>query len=105
MNSLILKTSQRTAVLLARSSPDFLVRSLATHWDPKFKKLRKQKFVKMKLPDFDKIRKDDMNQQTNEERRANFIKEGIEPPVSFEFKPFNITTSSRYLKFVGAKSL
>jgi len=49
----------------------------------------------MNLPDFEKIRKDDMNQKTNEERRATFIKEGIEPPVSFEYKPFNITTTSR----------
>lgn len=71
-----------------------LVRSLATHWDPKFKKLRKNKFVKMKLPDFDKMRGNDLNQQTDEERRANLKKEGIDPPLNFEYKPFNITTSN-----------
>ena len=50
----------------------------------------------LKLPDFNKIRNDDMNQQTAEERRSTFIKEGIEPPLSFDYKPFNITTSSKF---------
>lgn len=49
----------------------------------------------MKLPDFEKIAKTDMAGETLEERRSKFIKEGIEPPTSFEYKPFNITTSSR----------
>jgi hypothetical protein len=49
----------------------------------------------MKLPDFEKVMgMGDTAGQTTEERRAKFIKEGIEPPVSFEYKPFNITTSS-----------
>lgn len=71
-----------------------LIRCLATHWDPKFKKLRKQKFIKMKIPDFDELRSKATMNKTSEERRADFIKEGIEPPLSFEYKPFNITTSS-----------
>ena len=52
----------------------------------------------MKLPDFDKMRGNDLNQQTDEERRANLKKEGIDPPINFEYKPFNITTSSNYIK-------
>merc|ERR1719223_1384528 len=91
MNSLLRKTQ-----IIHRniSCSQTAIRSLATHWDPKFKKLRKNKFVKMNAPDFDKIRNEDMNMQTAEERRAYFIKEGVEPPTSFEYKPFNITTSS-----------
>lgn len=70
------------------------VRCMATHWDPKFKKLRKEKFIKIELPDFDKIRKTDETTETAEERRARMIKEGIEPTISFEYKPINISSSS-----------
>lgn len=49
MNSL-LRTS--TSLVLSNNLNGIytksLVRSLATHWDPKFKKLRKNKFVKVK---------------------------------------------------------
>jgi large subunit ribosomal protein L45 len=73
-----------------------LNRSYATHWDPKFKKLRRDKVVKIKFPDFEKIKKNDMFELTAEERRSRSIKEGIEPPISFEYKPINITTSSKF---------
>lgn len=48
--------------------------------------------LKFELPDYDKIRDD--SKKTFEEQRAKSIKEGIEPPISFEYKPLNITTSS-----------
>lgn len=58
------------------------VRSLATHWDPKFKRLRKNKFTEPNLLDFDT--------KTKEK-----VKRGIEPPSSFIYKPINITSSSK----------
>ena len=57
------------------------VRCLATHWDPKFKKLRKNKFTKPDLLDFDTKTKDK-------------VKRGVQPPNSFFYKPINITSSS-----------
>lgn len=94
MNTLA-KTSRTVAALTNQHAQTLTAtRSLATHWNPQFKKQRKAKFVKMKLPDFEKIAKTDMAGETLEERRSKFIKEGIEPPTSFEYKPFNITTSS-----------
>jgi hypothetical protein len=33
---------------------------------------------------------------TAEKRRARLIKEGITPPVSFEYKPINFSTSSTF---------
>lgn len=70
-----------------------LPRYYATHWNPKFKALRKAKFVKPKLPDFNTILKSNTN-ETSEERRARFIKEGMSAPITFEYKPVTITSSS-----------
>ena len=78
-----------------------LNRSYATHWDPKFKKLRAAKVVKIKFPDFEQIKKNDMFDLTPEEKRSRAIKEGIEPPISFEYKPINITTSSKKENFLS----
>ena len=57
------------------------IRSLATHWDPKFKRLRKNKFTEPNLLEFD----------TNTKEK---VKRGVEPPSSFIYKPINITSSS-----------
>lgn len=70
------------------------VRCLATHWNPKFRKLRALKVVKPKLPDFDQMRQEDPLGESIQERRKRMIKEGMEPPVSFEYKPVNITSST-----------
>ena len=71
-------------------------RCLATHWNPKFKTLRKQKVIKPDLPDYEKVMHPgrELRDKTTQERRAHAIKEGIDPPISFEYKPINITTSS-----------
>lgn len=69
-----------TKQLIAFNENNIITRSLATHWDPKFKKLRKNKFTKVKLLDFDE--------------RKERVKRGIEPPNSFVYKPINITSSS-----------
>ena len=74
---------------------EIITRSYATHWDPKFKKLRRDKVVKIKFPDFEEIKKNDMFDMTAEEKRSRAIKEGIEPPINFEYKPINITSSSK----------
>jgi len=68
------------------------VRCLATHWNPRYKKLRAEKFFKFELPDYDRLRED--SNVSFEKQRAKSIKEGLEPPISFEYKPINITTSS-----------
>lgn len=74
---------------------NIVLRGLATHWDPKYRKLRANKVVKPTLPDYEKV-KGTLNQknETAEERRSRLIKEGISPPISFEYKPINFTTSS-----------
>lgn len=74
-------------------------RCYATHWDPKFKKIRRDKIVEMKFPDFEKVKKNNMFKMTAEEKRSHAIKEGIDPPISFEYKPINITTSSKIFIF------
>ncbi|CAF0857156.1 unnamed protein product [Brachionus calyciflorus] len=56
------------------------VRCMATHWDPKFKRLRKNKFTEPNLLDFDSKTQDK-------------VKRGVEPPGSFMYKPINITCS------------
>lgn len=94
--SLVLTSLNRQ--LQAGALNRLLTRSYATHWDPKFKELRKAKVVKVKFPDFDEIKNNDMFNMTAEEKRARSIKEGIEPPISFEYKPINITTSSNLKK-------
>jgi hypothetical protein len=75
-------------------------RCYATHWDPKFKKIRRDKIVEMKFPDFEKVKKNNMFKMTAEEKRSHAIKEGIDPPISFEYKPINITTSSKIFIFL-----
>jgi len=111
--SIGLKLQSQTIPLVARS--------FATHWDPKFRKLRGQKVVKVniihmksvislfikirlfemilfeikpKLPEFDKIKLGNDKSETKEEERARRIKEGFEPPVGFEYKPLNFSSSS-----------
>ena len=42
-------------------------RCYATHWDPKFKKIRRDKIVEMKFPDFEKVKKNNMFKMTAEE--------------------------------------
>lgn len=59
-------------------------RSLATHWNPKFRRLRKNKFTEPNLLEFD----------TNTKEK---VRRGVEPPTSFIYKPINITSSSKQL--------
>ena len=80
-----------------------LCRSYATHWDPKFRSIRREKVVKIKFPDFERIKKNETLKMTAEEKRSRSIKEGIEPPISFEYKSINITTSSLFNKKLFTK--
>jgi large subunit ribosomal protein L45 len=63
-------------------------------WNPKFRKLRAQKTVKLDLPDFDKLKFGQSKSETKEEMRSRRIKEGFEPPVGFEYKPLNFASSN-----------
>lgn len=92
-SSLLRATRTTNATFVASvsvSSP----RGLATHWDPKFRRLRGAKVIKPELPDYEKIKNQSNQKETKEERRSRSIKEGISPPVTFEYKPINFATSS-----------
>ena len=111
--SFVLKTNRS---LLISKNLTFQFRCLATSWNVKFRKLRAKKVVKVvkkliilsrkivnlyfcfclkpDLPKMDRIRLGYDKSETKEEERARRIKEGFEPPISFEYKPINISSSS-----------
>lgn len=60
-----------------------LVRNINKHWDPKFKRLRRLKVVKVDLPDF----RTDPKTMTKEEIRKEMIKKGMLP-----IRPWNERT-------------
>ncbi|XP_055378184.1 probable 39S ribosomal protein L45, mitochondrial [Condylostylus longicornis] len=57
------------------------------HYDPKFKLLRKKKFVKVELPNFQE-KKDDL---TPEEIRSRLKERGLLPPRPWMERPFHIS--------------
>lgn len=57
------------------------------HWAPKFKRLRKQKFVKVDIPDFQE-KPQDLSQ---EEMRSRMKERGILPPRPWLERPFHIS--------------
>lgn len=66
------------------NSPNLtIVRNINKHWDPKFKRLRRLKVVKVELPDFTK----DPNKMTKEEVRQEMMKRHILP-----IRPWNEKT-------------
>ncbi|KAK7092580.1 hypothetical protein V1264_008303 [Littorina saxatilis] len=61
------------------------------HYDPKFRKQRKEKFFKIDLPDFQKLIKD--SKSTPDEFRMKLKKEGRLPPRTFQERPINISNT------------
>jgi len=61
------------------------------HWNPKFKKERSEKVLKVFLPDFDKERKNE--KLSVEEMRAQLKEKGIAPTRSWNEKPMFIGSS------------
>ncbi|KAG5676104.1 hypothetical protein PVAND_005958 [Polypedilum vanderplanki] len=59
------------------------------HWDPKWKKLRGQKFIKMEIPNLH----EDLNELSPEERRSKMKKRGIAPPRPYMERPFYISST------------
>nr|SVE88893.1 EOG090X0DDP [Daphnia sinensis]SVE89516.1 EOG090X0DDP [Daphnia sinensis]SVE90141.1 EOG090X0DDP [Daphnia sinensis]SVE90769.1 EOG090X0DDP [Daphnia sinensis]SVE91396.1 EOG090X0DDP [Daphnia sinensis] len=61
------------------------------HWDPKFKKLRKLKVQKVKLPDF---REDDnISELTPDQIRSRMKEQGLLPPRSWMERPITISAT------------
>lgn len=67
-----------------------LVRTTTSkHWNPKFKKLRKQKFLKFPLPDFN----EDTNALPPEKVRQKMKERGVLPPRPWMERPFYISAT------------
>lgn len=62
------------------------------HYNPKFRKERAQKFLKIDLPDFDKMRKD--QNLSPDELRRKMKKEGKQPPRTHNERPINISCTA-----------
>ncbi|XP_028170718.1 probable 39S ribosomal protein L45, mitochondrial [Ostrinia furnacalis] len=61
----------------------------AKHYDPKFKKLRAKKFVKVKLPDFN----EDFDTLSKEKLRQKMKERGVLPPRPWMERPFYISAT------------
>lgn len=59
------------------------------HWNPKFKWLRKMKFIKVELPDFEN--KKDASEMTEEEIRSKMKEKGLLPSRPWIERPFFIS--------------
>ncbi|XP_014663330.1 PREDICTED: probable 39S ribosomal protein L45, mitochondrial [Priapulus caudatus] len=59
------------------------------HYDPKWRKERAAKMLKIDLPDYIKLKKD--QNLSLEEMRAKMKKEGISPPTPYQERPILIT--------------
>jgi len=57
------------------------------HWDPKFKLLRKQKIIKIKLPNF----REDVEELSEEEIRSKLKERGLLPPRPWSERQFFIS--------------
>ncbi|KAL1245973.1 Large ribosomal subunit protein [Trichinella spiralis] len=61
------------------------------HWNPKFKKLRGEKFLKVALPDYDKIR--EREEMSIKDLRIELKKLGIQPHRPWRERPIHISSS------------
>lgn len=61
----------------------------AKHWNPKFKRLRKLKFIKIELPKFNEKPTD----MSKDELKAALKKRGIIPPRPWMERPFHISST------------
>ncbi|XP_055334350.1 probable 39S ribosomal protein L45, mitochondrial [Paramacrobiotus metropolitanus] len=63
------------------------------HWLIKWRELRRKKFVKIELPDYDLMRKEMHGHLTPSEVRAKFKKEGMAPTRPYNERPILIQTT------------
>lgn len=61
------------------------------HYDPKFRKQRREKFLKIDLPDYDEIKRD--SKLPPDELRMKMKKDGKLPPRIFQDKTVNISST------------
>jgi len=60
------------------------------HWNPKWKRMRAQKFIKMEIPD---LNEKNIEELTPDERRSKMKKRGILPPRPYMERPFYISAT------------
>ncbi|GFT25130.1 probable 39S ribosomal protein L45, mitochondrial [Nephila pilipes] len=78
-----------TAVIFLPVSQHFLLQSRLKHYNPKFRKERSRKVIKIKLPDYDEVRKSE--KLSIEEIRAKMKEKGIAPPRQWNEKPLFVS--------------
>ncbi|KAK6182612.1 hypothetical protein SNE40_010257 [Patella caerulea] len=90
--------------LVRKGAPAILQQQIARfpsskHYEPKFRELRRKKFLKINLPDYQKLRTE--RDLPADEARMNMKKEGRLPPRTFQERPINIScTTSIFEPFV-----
>uniref|UniRef100_A0A336K027 Large ribosomal subunit protein mL45 n=1 Tax=Culicoides sonorensis TaxID=179676 RepID=A0A336K027_CULSO len=60
------------------------------HWAPKWKKLRREKFIKVEIPDLT----EKAENMTEEQLRSKMKERGLIPPRPWMERPFNLTATS-----------
>ncbi|OUC40765.1 hypothetical protein D917_03815, partial [Trichinella nativa] len=70
------------------------------HWNPKFKKLRGEKFLKVALPDYDKIR--EREEMSIKDLRIELKKLGIQPHRPWRERPIHISSSGKGSRLVDS---
>lgn len=65
-------------------------RDISKHWNPKWKKLRTLKVIKVKLPNYQEKPED----LTEDERKAQMRERGVMPPRPWQERPIYLSTVS-----------
>lgn len=65
------------------------------HWNPKFKRERSLKMLKIKLPDYDELRRE--KELSPEEIRAKMKEKGIAPPRPWNERPIFISCTGTFI--------
>lgn len=83
------KTSWKSLVEHCPQSYAVIIPLRKKHWDPKFRRERGKKFIKIELPDFDELRENE--KLSVEEMRAKLKEKGIVPHRTWDEKPICIS--------------
>ncbi|VDI15496.1 large subunit ribosomal protein L45 [Mytilus galloprovincialis] len=75
-----------------------VIQNRSKHWNPKFKKERRQKFMKFELPNYEEQTKGRKEKTSLDEERKKMKKEGRKHPSSFSVKPISISSTSNVLE-------
>ncbi|XP_054260513.1 probable 39S ribosomal protein L45, mitochondrial [Macrosteles quadrilineatus] len=71
--------------------------TFSKHWNPKFKKLRAKKVIKVELPDYDKASRS-VNELSKEEIRSIMKEKGILPSSPWMERPYFISTTGEIVE-------